>query len=221
MKFREVKKVLICDLSIIVVLGGLVLPVFFKVIGSSGTVRSSGARIELFSGNVIETRTPEETASAIEKNKGKIKTAEIKMSVRNGPFGLFSARSFSISLVLPAWALISARKRLAEWFNLKLRFVPMGLVSGIGVLLISAGAAFCLRSLGAGGLVSATNSFAGVSCKWVFFVCGSILGPISEEIYYRGRLMGALEADWGKTAGLWVSAGLFGLVHSTSFDLPI
>lgn len=63
---------------------------------------------------------------------------------------------------------------------------------------------------------SVINSVSNWREALLLIVIGSVIAPISEEIYFRGFLYTALKGKTGKTAAIIISASFFGLLH---FDL--
>jgi membrane protease YdiL (CAAX protease family) len=54
----------------------------------------------------------------------------------------------------------------------------------------------------------------------IFFLIGGIVGPIAEEMFFRGTLYGFLRR-WGVVAAIVVSTGVFVLAHPISQGFPI
>jgi len=124
--------------------------------------------------------------------------------------------------------------RLTEIFLLILliRFSEPGLESiGLGRNQIRSGLEKGLVwSLGFGGLVIAgflllyltgTDPFKLFSMRLpqnmtdriLFFVVGGVIGPVAEEIFFRGIVYGFFRR-WGMAAALGISTGIFAVLHS-------
>ena len=54
----------------------------------------------------------------------------------------------------------------------------------------------------------------------IFFLIGGIVGPVAEEMFFRGMLYGFLR-QWGTVVAIVVSTGLFVLAHPISQGFPI
>ena len=54
----------------------------------------------------------------------------------------------------------------------------------------------------------------------IFFLIGGIVGPIAEEMFFRGMLYGFLRR-WGVVVAIVVSTGVFVLAHPISQGFPI
>ncbi len=56
---------------------------------------------------------------------------------------------------------------------------------------------------------------------WVGFAVAVFLGPLAEEVVFRGYLYGALKRSLGVTRALLLSSALFGLIHGLDYALPL
>jgi membrane protease YdiL (CAAX protease family) len=56
---------------------------------------------------------------------------------------------------------------------------------------------------------------------WLMVGTIVLLGPLAEEIVFRGYLQGALGATFGAPLALVASAAMFGWIHGWSYALPI
>lgn len=52
-----------------------------------------------------------------------------------------------------------------------------------------------------------------------FLAC--ILGPIGEELFFRGYIYRFLAVRWGPTAAVWVTSLWFGIMHGVEYALPL
>jgi membrane protease YdiL (CAAX protease family) len=56
---------------------------------------------------------------------------------------------------------------------------------------------------------------------WLVVAVVVLLGPLAEEVVFRGYVQGALERIVGQRTGLWAAAAVFGLVHGLPYALPV
>lgn len=97
-----------------------------------------------------------------------------------------------------------------------LAWLPLGLV----------GYLWALRALGhpvlpQPHLVFLAHAGAGQPAFWLGLVLAVGLGPLAEELVFRGWLQGTLRQRLGPTVALWATALLFGLVHGLDKALPL
>lgn len=224
MAFEALKKVLIKDLLAVTIISiAFALPSAFLIRYSGIEPRETGhARIELKNGKIIETRTSEEKAKVLRENRGTIRGMTIDTELKEDSVLSFAFKySFLLFALLTCWVLIVERKQLFQWLKPTWRFVLLGLGGGGAAFLITSGAGYCLSFFGFSDNQWGWLGRLDVSHQWLFFFLAVVLAPIGEEVYFRGRLMGAMEKDWGKNWSLWVSSGLFAGMHFSVIALPI
>ena len=54
----------------------------------------------------------------------------------------------------------------------------------------------------------------------VAVLCLTIIPAVSEELLFRGLIQGSMAKRWSKTAGIWISALLFALMHRSVLAFP-
>lgn len=106
--------------------------------------------------------------------------------------------------------------RLAvRWVDVK-RGLRLGL---LGIVLTTVAAFVWTRIVGANDASSALNTVLDggrepVPAAVVMFVYICVLGPICEELVFRGLLWGAIERQrWGRWAAYWLSTAIFAASH--------
>lgn len=70
---------------------------------------------------------------------------------------------------------------------------------------------FVLNQFGFSMLTAVEAASAG-STSWTMFLYAGFLGPISEELIFRGTILGAFK-PYGKVYALFMSSALFGIFH--------
>jgi len=94
------------------------------------------------------------------------------------------------------------------------------IVGGLRVGIVIAGLMllFGLQQDGQGGNAALQTSLQSVSLglpgTTLLFVLGVVVGPAAEEVYFRGGLLPWLATRFGVVAALWISAGVFGVLHA-------
>lgn len=99
--------------------------------------------------------------------------------------------------------------------------VVVGCVTGVGAQLLMIPALYWLifRVIGERDLAEPARELAeraesgGAVGLAAFVVMTVVLAPITEELFYRGLVLGGLEARMPRGAAAVVSAGIFGAVH--------
>jgi len=103
------------------------------------------------------------------------------------------------------------------------------MISGLKRGLIWSAALATITSLAFAALVLAgvnplkllqTRLPAGPSALTLFFLIGGIVGPIAEEVFFRGVLYGFLRR-WGVAAALVLSTVIFVLSHGIAHGVPV
>jgi membrane protease YdiL (CAAX protease family) len=108
--------------------------------------------------------------------------------------------------------------------DLKLTFQPSDLLVGlklgaVGLALTIVAAYVWTKIVGAGNATSAINSLVGdermsVLSAIVIFVYMWLIGPVCEELIYRGLLWGAIQRQqWGRWAAFGLSTAIFAASH--------
>ena len=106
------------------------------------------------------------------------------------------------------------------------RGLRLGLMFGFGGLLVMIPASVVYRLIVGPDANSAVGRiFGGVKASWPWAVAVFLLvvfvGPLCEEIVYRGLLWGALERRWGQWVALVVSTVVFALAHLEFTRAPL
>jgi membrane protease YdiL (CAAX protease family) len=108
-----------------------------------------------------------------------------------------------------------------------IRDLGLGLVFGVGgFLFLTAPAAIVYVLIFGDGATSAVSAvFSGVRTSWtwavVVFLLIAFVGPICEEIVYRGLLWGAVDWRWGRWAAFTVTTVVFALAHLEPERIPL
>jgi len=99
--------------------------------------------------------------------------------------------------------------------------IRRGLVWSAGFALVAALASAVLYIAGIDLLILLKVRLPGrLSEIFIFFLIGGIIGPIAEEMFFRGMLYGFLRR-WGVVVAIVVSTGVFVLAHPISQGFPI
>ena len=99
--------------------------------------------------------------------------------------------------------------------------IRRGLIWSAGFALVSAVASAVLHMAGIDLLILLKVRLPGrLSEILIFFLIGGIVGPIAEEMFFRGMLYGFLRR-WGVVVAIVVSTGVFVLAHPISQGFPI
>lgn len=48
-----------------------------------------------------------------------------------------------------------------------------------------------------------------------------VLGPIGEELFFRGYIYRFVDVRWGATPALWITSAWFGIMHGLEYALPL
>ncbi|VBA45428.1 hypothetical protein LAUMK41_00132 [Mycobacterium attenuatum] len=104
--------------------------------------------------------------------------------------------------------------------------VRLGLTFGLGGLLVTVPASMIYASLVGPGVKSAVATvFTGVQASWPWaiavFALVAFVGPLCEEIIFRGLLWGAVDRRWGRWAALVVTTVVFALAHLEFTRAPL
>ena len=99
--------------------------------------------------------------------------------------------------------------------------IRRGLIWSAGFALVVALASAVLYLAGIDLLILLKVPLAGrLSQILIFLLIGGIVGPIAEELFFRGILYGFLRR-WGIVVAIVVSTGLFVLAHPISQGFPL
>jgi len=99
--------------------------------------------------------------------------------------------------------------------------IRRGLIWSAGFALVVALASAVLYLAGIDLLILLKVPLPGrLSQIFIFLLIGGIVGPIAEELFFRGMLYGFLRR-WGIVAAIVVSTGLFVLAHPISQGFPL
>ncbi len=106
------------------------------------------------------------------------------------------------------------------------RGVGLGLAFGVGGLFVTIPAAIIYVQIVGEDATSAVGAiFSGVRASWtwavVVFLIVAFVGPICEEIVYRGLLWGVVDWRWGRWAALVITTIVFALAHLEPTRIPL
>ena len=142
------------------------------------------------------------------------------------PGGLLTAAfSIAIALLVVTYlrfirpGIVTARDLGLDWHRLP-RLLGQGVAIGVGAMIVSGAIQATMRWLGVPQTQLADLSYIREFPLWAFLAvlfAGGILGPIAEELYFRGAVFGT----YVRTRGPWVSYGVTSLVFATlHLNLP-
>lgn len=104
-------------------------------------------------------------------------------------------------------------KEFFQFNKFKLSYLLIGILAGIGALFVSNFIATMLSTI----FPSAASSYAGlmdaITKGGLAFITVGIIGPIVEEIIFRGAILNELNRKYNITIAIIVQALLFGLIH--------
>lgn len=109
-----------------------------------------------------------------------------------------------------------------------LGLAPSSIIPGLTKGLIGSAAFGVLVMIGFAALMAAGINplswiHADLPSAWadllIFFIVGGLIGPIAEEVLFRGVLYGFFRR-WGVIAAVTLSTLLFVLAHPTGFSVP-
>lgn len=99
--------------------------------------------------------------------------------------------------------------------------IRKGLIWSAGFGVIAGLSYFILLFFGFNALkMMQVNLNGGTPAIILFFIVGAFIGPVTEEIFFRGILYGFFRR-WGFPAALLITTVLFVLSHATRSGLPI
>jgi membrane protease YdiL (CAAX protease family) len=110
-------------------------------------------------------------------------------------------------------------EKLASWFRLDRAVLPLGLAGGAALLAFNAGYGMILD---AAGIVppNVVDELSRIAPMPVIFVWAVVFAPIVEELYFRGRLLEALDARVGRSWSGAVTSVLFAAAHGLPAFFP-
>lgn len=138
-------------------------------------------------------------------------------------FVLIALTLFELPLFVSGF--VTARRQGAAFLpGLSLKGMGRGLIYYAGVLVFW-GAYLSLLSLaGIEFQLPQQSLLAGVDTaaeRVVVFLIAGVVGPVLEEVFFRGALFGVMRSSYGFLTGAFISSILFGLAHSGLFVLPM
>ncbi len=150
--------------------------------------------------------------------------------------GRLSAGKLALALAVPTVIaaglamLITKLRGNGPRTDLRLRWswrgVRLGLMFGFGGLLVTIPASLIYSAIVGPNANSAVGRiFGDVRASWPWavtvFVIVVFVGPLCEEIVYRGLLWGAVERRWGQWVALVVTTVVFALAHLEFTRAPL
>ncbi len=125
-----------------------------------------------------------------------------------------------LHLALLAYAAFRERSRLAGWFRGGARDGLLGLAGGGAILLAGGGYGLLLETAGVEVPDLATDLRSLVPSLALLVLWGAVVVPVAEEIFFRGRLLDAIDLRVGTGAGLVLSSVAFTVVHGIPVLFP-
>lgn len=132
--------------------------------------------------------------------------------VRTGLFGLHGS--------VLVYAAFRERRRLGGWLALRGRDVLIGAAGGGTILALGAGYGWTLQGLGIELPDVAAQLRSVMPSATLLVAWGAVLVPITEELFFRGRMLRALDGLAGPKASLVVTSAAFMLVHGIPVAFP-
>jgi len=116
-------------------------------------------------------------------------------------------------LMFALYTCFRERERLANWLAIRPRRLLLPVAAGCILAACGAGAASVASDLGLveeGWLSAAVE----VLPHWAVIGVVVVVGPLGEELYFRGRLLRMLDTASRPNASAAISSALFALVHA-------
>jgi uncharacterized protein len=150
--------------------------------------------------------------------------------------GTTTAPALVVAVTVPLVAAAGLAVLITRWrgngprADLRLRWTGrefwLGVAFGVGGLVVTLPAAVLYTHIvGADGASAVSQLFGGLRTGWpwavALFVVVVLVGPLCEEIIFRGLLWGALERRWGRWTALIVSTALFAVAHLEFTRTPL
>lgn len=115
-------------------------------------------------------------------------------------------------LVVAVYVLIRERRALRAWFRPRWGWIATGGACGLAA---QAATVVYTRTLPADDLGSKLSElYSQLAVGRDFQIVAVSIIPIVEEIYFRGRAFGLIEASSGVRAAVWVTALVFAAMHA-------
>jgi|SoiMethySBSTD1v2_1073268.scaffolds.fasta_scaffold53981_4 membrane protease YdiL (CAAX protease family) len=119
---------------------------------------------------------------------------------------------FGLHGLVGVHVLRTERARLAAWFAPSRRAVLLGVAGGVALLAFNAAYGWALERLGFTP-PDVPEMLRGMLPMPLVYLWAAVLAPVVEELYFRGRLLEALEARMGGWAPAAVTSALFAAIH--------
>jgi membrane protease YdiL (CAAX protease family) len=119
---------------------------------------------------------------------------------------------FALHGLVGLHVLRTERARLAAWFGASRRAILLGVAGGLGLLAFNAAYAFVLERWG----VEPPDVQAYLKQLLplpLVYLWGAVLAPVVEEMYFRGRLLEALDRHVGPGGAAAVTSVAFAAIH--------
>jgi len=119
---------------------------------------------------------------------------------------------FGLHGLIGLHVLRTERARLKAWFTPSWRAVALGVFGGLGLLAFNAGYGWVLERLGFSP-PDIPEMLRGILPLPLVYLWAAVLAPVVEELYFRGRLLEALENRTGVGIAAAVTSTLFAAIH--------
>ena len=127
---------------------------------------------------------------------------------------------FGLHAAILGYTAIREQGRLSQWLRPSWRGLGFGVAGGIVMIASGAGYGALLHAAGLDAPDMAEELRQLVPSETVLLLWGAVLVPVTEELYFRGRILRGLEATGGSGLAFGVSAATFALVHGIPVLIP-
>ncbi len=179
-----------------------------------------GGTLVMRDGRVVEVHSEAELEQARRTYGSELSTANVEMKPSRTWARMVVPCAIGTFLLTLLYLLCKTRASTIRWFRLDLDSVATGLMGGL--VLLAAGLAYdaCLKGLGVPE-VDVAGMLRSSSAPGGLFLLAVIVAPVTEELYFRGRLHDMLSEHFTLITVIWITVASFAVLHFLPQYLPI